>query len=1807
MDRLEGMEFPDDKAHLLPRLEDYFCSNFDYFLQKIFLFLPRVDFSQFIHLSDIKKKVSLLLHELMMNHTETLKNIIQSVCMDGVLPMDLEIELVNMTGEGNLISTSSFEKKRREEETTDCWLSSEIAGIKRQRIDFIERFKEKITDSLLQKYHFKSKEESSQHVRQMFVEPLIHKDDRNLKEKLKAKVDSGVSSGTEQITDSMKISNLFDRSNTSETHAVLLVGMPGTGKTMLTRRICYEWSTGELSQFTLTFLFEFRQLNLILKAVSLKELLFNLFLKPDGNPEEVHQYIIENPQRILIMFDGLDEFIGQISPDPPQVNPDTDRPVSISELFTCLLHGVILSGCTVVVTCRSKILDNIPLKTIDLVAEVLGFNQERVETYVTSFFHTDQLREKVLLHLRENTKLMHMCFVPALCHIVCICLEHLLQAPSSAQLPQTITQFYVVMLNIFIAKDQKSPKAEKALLKKFKSLITKLCDLALKGLDEKKTVFYVEDISKGLQGFAPCHGLLSVFDVKKMDSSSETGYSFIHLSSQEFFAALYLMISQKVTETALNKKLSLKSKWNLKHKTKNEITENFHIFLSGLSSKQCQSFLYDLAEHSEALIQKKQQTIIECLVKLAETQLTGPKLIELCHCTYETQDLDLARRIGGHLKSKYELRNFRIAPVDMTALSFIVNHGTCLVCLDFGGCPMELDCLEVLGKCKNLNSLSFRNKKYGDSFAQALSKNIAGMKTLQSLRLTAGRLTAVGAASLSQSFLYCPELKEISLQDNRLKTEDMVIFLELFSKMEQLKKLDLSNNDIIISGALALAKVAAKCPNITDINIRCDNSTAIFSSETTLLSRPPLSEDMPRKKEISLTHCDLTSADIQHLVQILQELSQISDINLSDNPIGDFGCMQLINSLPEIEISGQLSLHRTQISVEGLSYLVNSMVSCPRVEKVDIRFMQQTAAIHFLPQPATGPREIRIIGFRLLNKVFGKLCSIFQQCSHLASLDLSENSLENSGIKQITEVLPDLKSMRCLKLNGNKISMDGVIYLVKSFSSIDNMTDVSVSFAGSQKVEVTFQDKERPRTSMTFAKGTEEWPELPKTFSLTECRITAQMLKKLFHVLKPCKALTMINLSNNSLSCQMIENLLTYLQVFPNLTFLNISNNDLSSNSVLLLVNSVNLCNRIKEVDIRSSENICLHLEKQHKASEVIYRLTNYKIGKNDIEELMKVFRRITNLTEVNMRMNNIMEEGILVLLTSLSNFRTFTNIDACSQPKDAVHLTFAPDKDLPKKIRLAEYRFQADHLRKICYLLGGFSNLTHFISKNSNINLDVLGDFLGVLSGKPHDFIISIDEQWVRGQNVISLIDKITKTCANVGAIHINKHKVKIKLKGSGDSLHRSSVTCCEELVSLRLNHCELEEQHVSLLSPIIMQCTNLCELNFSNNCIGDEGVHIFSDLLISLPLLNTIVLESVGMSHVGMSHITEGLRNCISLQSINLSGNIIGEEGAIALANLLPEKRNLCFINISRCFSLTCDGGRQFIQGLSKCPELQEIYLDSVELDHTCLSMLCHGMLQMPLLQILSLSCNPIKDVGAKMLSGVLPSMKNLRTINLSQTNIGPLGALTVAKALGSCGSVEELLLAVNTFGDEAAEQLAVMLPVMHSLKVLNLQSCSLGVNGGSAFMMALASCQQIEDICLSGNIFGDTCLLEFARSLQHFTQLRKINLKLCEISDSVFCSLAVGFGGCKNLEEIILSWNSIGDSGAFSLAKALKGMRRLKKLDLERNQMTEQGAEAIAQVLNGCIGIKLIRLWDNKIPKPIEEKLHNEDSRLNFSFFE
>lgn len=506
----------------------------------------------------------------------------------------------------------------------------------------------------------------------------------------------------------VNLSELFQSVQMGITQIVLLLGKAGMGKTCFVHQICQQWAEGALPQFKLMFFFEFKQLNLITKRkLTLQELLFEYFLQPD-HPDTVFQFLLENAQQTLVILDGLDEFVENIHLPPTPFTSFSDllMPRSVSELVADLCHGELLTGCTVLITSRLKLLPAELDKGTILLAEVWGFHRDKVEEYVSYFFQEPLQKEQALALLNDNGKLLSMCYIPVMCHIICTCLKHLfLEDAENVQLPQTRTQFYTTMLQTFICKHQGGRTLNEMDMGQYQATLADLCELAFRGLEEKKRVFDAGEVPEHVKHFF-CHfGLLLASEVKMGKDPVQMGYTFAHFSFQEFFAALFLMASPSVDCKILKENFSLRSKWILKKETRLPFTENYHIFLSGLSSQESRQFLCSLAGQNEVWIQERQSIIKEILQKLAVANLTGPRIVELCHCVYETQDISLAQHTAKELNFKYQFRNVGLMPFDMVTLAFLINGSPHGVCLDFVGCPLEQDYLDIWGSCENIQSL----------------------------------------------------------------------------------------------------------------------------------------------------------------------------------------------------------------------------------------------------------------------------------------------------------------------------------------------------------------------------------------------------------------------------------------------------------------------------------------------------------------------------------------------------------------------------------------------------------------------------------------------------------------------------------------------------------------------------------------------------------------------------------------------------------------------------------------------------------------------------------------------------------------------------------------------------------------------------------------------------------------------------------------------------------------------------------------------------------------------------------------------
>ncbi|NXI59554.1 NLRC5 protein, partial [Chloroceryle aenea] len=1795
-------------------------------------FLPKVVLSGLDNIIHHKEKVSALLDLLEKAGPATWQQFVQYLCMECDLPLDLEILLISSAGEGNssqkpevcadvsaqLSAPKGFARRRHP--------SSDVSQreAKQQRLDSPEKYRRLLVNCICQRYGSRqaagaAAQEQKQPLafNQAFVNLVIRQSKAS---RLKERTDkpqedvAGPPEPEECVDTAVKVSDLFYSATPSgKTKVIFLFGKPGTGKTVLMRRICQKWAEGVLPQFLFAFLFEFRQLNLLKRKLTLKELLFDLFLQPEDCPDAVFQYLLENARRTVIIFDGLDEFPAHMYvSSAPKGGPALTSRMSVSELFAALCHGKLLCGCTVLVTSRSKRLPDFLINTVDLLAEIWGFDREKVEEYISHYFHQHSFREQAIAHLKNNTKLLSMCFIPALCYIVCICLEYLLlKRQVSVELPQTMTQFYIKMLLIFISKQQgECAGDEETQLNSNKKAILDLCDLALKGLEDKKLVFYVGDIPEHVKEFASLHGLLTVFEVKTSGACPEAGYAFVHLSLQEFFAALGLMVSKSMDKNYLKKKFFLKSRWTLKNEAKTEFMESFHIFLSGLSSKECRRFLMLLAGQDEAWVQDKQDTILQSLVKLAATHLTGPKIIELCHCTFETQDLKVAQHIGSLLNFKYEFKNFRLTPLDMSALVFIINLDQDLTHLDFAGCLMDRDCLEVLASCKNVEHLSFRDRRYGDDFAAALSKSLQGMGSLKRLELTGGRLTAEGMTELVQASSRCLQLEEINLQDNRIRDPKFERVMDLFSRMKKLKKIDLSNNDLSLKAVLILAKEVVACQNATELCVRRNTVIIYFSGSS---GRVPRSLDLRREEnkehvtstrsvKLCLQNCNLSSQHAKEIVTILQSCPCLSTVDLSGNKLGDEGCTWVLESLPWISISVQLDLSQNCLSVNGICSLLKSVNTCQKVMEVQVSLCSETAVLRFtedrefasLPpreelvlsaddrqygeenQTPTASKKIRLTDSCFQASDLSKLWGVLKECSSISELDLSNNFLGDEGLLQLFQFLPNLEKLCSLKFNDNQISLNSVFFLAQSLLTLEHIKTVNLSLGHMQVVHLTFWEGIRVRSTSRWRSSVLAHPKHEakgRCFRLRNCRLAPEDVTKLCQILSQCPQLTEIDLSGNSLSDQSIERLLSFLPYLCHLTLLSIRNNRFSPHCTIFLINSINLCERIRMVEVRSSENAFLHLGASTQSQKTSCRLTDCAIGQGQVDELCRVLEQHGWLAEVDLSRNQLGNEGLRCLLDHLhqvpitcsfnlshnrisqdgvlhlinafatSGNTTEVQVSLCSKATLIIKLTSRDDSK--KILRLAECNFEPEHLEKLCLLLGKCTGLTEYISSNNNMTVQAAERLFHTLKKNLGHLKISIEEPWVRKESVTNLLELAVQACGNITEITICKDKPLFQLG--------VRFPCLEKVGSVisRGKLYKPEAKHTCFYQRAWEKCAQLQELRWSHVELQNDEAEMLVSFLLPLPELKKLGLTSSSIMPAGFDNLFMGLQNCQAIEELNLGHMTLGSDA-------IPK----------------------LILGLREMPSLKRLVLNHNSIGNDGCSRLAEALRSMRYIEEINLSHNKIGDPGLINLAAVLLEMQNLKRIDLSGNSPSPTGGEKLMEALAYCKHIEELLLSRNVLGDKTAVKLALCLPHMTNLKILHLQNNNIGPVGGMELARALVACGLLEELSLSENDLGEGSIRALSEGLPCLEQLRKIDLRLCGITDDASKSLSHGFQQCPCIEELILSWNALGDGGARELATALPGMKQLKMLDLEKNRIGACGATKLAEELAKCPEIQLIR---------------------------
>ena len=841
---------------------------------------------------------------------------------------------------------------------------------------------------------------------------------------------------------------------------LLIEGEPGMGKTTYCKKLAYDWATKQDREWDESFprvevllLLRCREID-----SSIWQAIDDQILPEEVDPElkeTFFRFVRENPAKVLLVLDGLDEA------DPQKL-----------AVYFGLVQRKLLPGCHIVLTSRHEAGNKVRPYS-DTLFEILGFTRSDAKCFIRKFFrHAEKMAEKLInvlwhpydddddyddydydQHLKDDDDdddddddendvnddgddeddgddqrikgsleedgdgdddddddqhiegpLAELTKNPLNTLLLCVLFEDF-----GGILPKNRTQLYVeIVLFVLRRYEMKNhlPSSGKALLIVYKKELMTLGRMAQESLFKGEGHF--EDVEGNFtESLFVKFGFLSI----QAGGSKRTPcfrYSFFHKSFQEFFSGLHLAFS--ILDGEIDKESVLTDEIYFY-----ELNQVF-MFMSGIIASQSEETAVSIVNGVASLVNvrgRRSPDDANLYLKLALD------VIGECKTSSENLYGKLAYTFGKSLDLT-EIRIYFKSRTSLAALSQALAVNTSLTTLYLSGNSLRAD------------------------GATSLSQALAVNTSLTTLDLLYNTIGAEGATSLSQALAVNTSLTTLNLHHNSIGDAAATSLTQALAVNTSLATLDLSWNSISDAGATSLSQALAVNTSLTTLHF---SRNSIGDAGATSLSQALAVNS-------SLTTLDLSrnsigDAGATSLSQALAVNTSLTTLDLSGNSIGDAGATSLSQALAVNTSLTALDLSGNSVGVEGATSFsqalaVNSSLTALDLSHNSIGDAGATSLFQALAVN-TSLTTLRLYENSIGAEGATSLSQALAVNTSLATLNLSHNSIGDEGATSLSQALAVNTSLSTLILSWNSIGAEGATSLSQALAVNTSLATLNLS------------------------------------------------------------------------------------------------------------------------------------------------------------------------------------------------------------------------------------------------------------------------------------------------------------------------------------------------------------------------------------------------------------------------------------------------------------------------------------------------------------------------------------------------------------------------------------------------------------------------------------------------------------------------------------------------------------------------------------------------------------------------------------------
>ncbi|KAL2101883.1 hypothetical protein ACEWY4_003644 [Coilia grayii] len=704
---------------------------------------------------------------------------------------------------------------------------------------------------------------------------------------------------------------------------IVLLGKPGVGKSAFIKRLCLDWAKEGLPRFRYVFLLNCKTLNLTQQDYSLKKLLFDLSTSPPcEDSEAVFKHVVSTPKEVLIIFDSFEDFKDHEGLLNSPATCTEARGFSIKQLFSGLFLKRLLKGCTLLIASRPSGALTPLLRKADSILELCGFSPEEIDSYTSRYF-TDKARgASALTKMKQQKYVYSLCSNPLLCQYTCFLLDH--SDNKRYTLPSTLTGLMLRVLSLCLQLTSQTQA-------KTTPDISQLCTLAWEFLSTHTCL--VSEKQLGLTELRDCGLASEILTSHTLGGTNgtkvTTSYSFAHGLIQNLLASLHLVTWDGVNDKALvNQVIGT----NRRRRPQGEWLGMVQQLTVGLLFQSCKLPVNIISDSTtdNSSSKAKKKAVEAHLESLKSAELAPTRLLELCHCVYETNSKKLMKQLVSSFPDNISLCGAQLSPPDVYVLWHILQDTKALkrqFCIDLQDTGIALSGLKDL---VGLHCVS--------SYRAALADIIALWEELQqggeidSLTNAMNKVTLHPFKATQEDHInHLAVLLRIHVERNS-QCRYPVSMEHDIPAVRQLEKLDFELGPSI--GPVVFPKLAQILPSLGSLKHLDLEKNMIGDSGAWLLAGvlPSLSS----LKMLNLSQNSIGDKGLEKLAPALAAAPSLQSLSLYNNMIAESGAERLALVLPEMQFLMDLDVGFNNFTDVGAQKLSDSLKRCPWIKSLGL-------------------------------------------------------------------------------------------------------------------------------------------------------------------------------------------------------------------------------------------------------------------------------------------------------------------------------------------------------------------------------------------------------------------------------------------------------------------------------------------------------------------------------------------------------------------------------------------------------------------------------------------------------------------------------------------------------------------------------------------------------------------------------------------------------------------------------------------------------------------------------------------------------